>query len=163
MIRHDYVSLAYQTDWLSLHHAHFQVKALSQFITDKKTDEEKWNSKKGVRGIRMGVRPLEFSSCCVELRFNLSHLCLAGEKSDDIKSFASCILHKACETQSSFDSCMWKCEKEIEPWKPKTPMSKSVLHLTFTFASLSFYKIYKDLVLLSRVVEIRNLEHFSSF
>lgn len=75
----------------------------------------------------------------------LSHLCLCGEKSDDFKSFASCILHRVCETQSNFDSCMWKCEKEMEPWKHKTPTSKSDLHLVFTPESLPFYEVYKDM------------------
>lgn len=75
----------------------------------------------------------------------LSHLCLCGEKSDDFKSFASCILHRVCETQSNFDSCTWKCEKEMEPGKHKTPMSKSDLHLMFTPESLPSYKVYRGM------------------
>lgn len=54
-------------------------------------------------------------------------------------------MHRVCETQSNFDSCTWKCEKKMEPWKHKIPMSKSDFHLMLTPESLPSYKVYKDM------------------
>lgn len=97
---------------LSLYLLHFQVKALSQFITEKRWREMKYQ--KGLRGIRTGTRALNFAyHCWAETSVSITYCCLV-KKCDDFESFASYILYKVCETQRCFDSCTWNSEMEVE-------------------------------------------------